>query len=170
MMTSAMIATERYAGQYTLEIAVRSPLRDERKGQPDGPNSTLRLRSAIRKTRRKTMLAHAARTIHFAAMPMPSTVPSASRDSIDALNERLWIWTRNKKYEARMKKIGKMSIMPMRDWMKNMPSKHARVAAAMAKIRFGHKRFASRYIIGMHSVPKRHAAIRHPKVLKPRSM
>src|SRR2546421_2913488 len=170
MMTSAMIATERYAGQYTLEIAVRSPLRDERKGQPDGPNSTLRLRSAIRTTSRRTMLAHAARTIHFDAMPMPSTVPRATSESIDALNDLLWMWTRNKKYEARMKKIGKMSIIPMRDWMKNIPSKHTSVAAASAKILLGNRRLPRRYIIGTHRVPKRQAAMRHPNVLKPRSM
>ncbi len=69
-----------------------------------------------------------------------------------------------------MKKIGKMSIIPIRDWMKNMPSKHTSVAAAMANRRFDHMRLASRYIIGMHSVPKMHAAMRQPKVLKPRSM
>ena len=69
-----------------------------------------------------------------------------------------------------MKKIGKMSIMPMRDWMKNMPSKQTRVAAAIANSRFDHMRLASRYIIGMHSVPNRQAAILQPNVLKPRSM
>ena len=64
-----------------------------------------------------------------------------------------------------MKKTGKMSIIPIRDWMKNMPSKHTSVAAAIANRRFGHRRLASRYIIGMHRVPNRHAAMRQPKVL-----
>ena len=69
-----------------------------------------------------------------------------------------------------MKKIGKMSIIPIRDWMKNMPSKHTSVAAAIAKSRLGHSRRANRYIIGMHRVPKMQAAMRQPNVLKPRSM
>src|SRR5206468_8476819 len=86
------------------------------------------------------------------------------------LDDLLCTWTRNRKYAARMRKIGKMSIIPIRDWMKNIPSKHARVAAAIAKRRFGQRRRANRYIIGMHRVPKMHAAIRHPKVLKQRSM
>ena len=119
---------------------------------------------------KKMMLAHAASTIHFDAMPMPSTVPNATSESIEELNERLWMWTRNRKYAVRMKKTGKMSIIPMRDWMKNIPSKHASVAAAIAKRRFGHNRRASRYIIGMQRAPKMQAAIRHPKVLLPRSM
>ena len=124
----------------------------------------------MRKSITKTMLAQAASTIHFAAMPIPSTIPSATSDSIDALNERLWMCTRKRKYDARMKKIGKMSIIPMRDWMKNIPSKHTSVAAAIAKSRFGHRRLARRYSIGMHRTPKMQAAMRHPKVLKPRSM
>ena len=69
-----------------------------------------------------------------------------------------------------MKKTGKMSIIPIRDWMKNMPSKHANVAAEIANNRLGHNRRANRYIIGMHSVPKMHAAMRQPNVLNPRSM
>ena len=69
-----------------------------------------------------------------------------------------------------MKAIGKMSIIPIRDCRKNMPSKHTSVAAASAKRRFGHKRLASRYISGTHRVPKMHTAIRQPNVLKPRSM
>ena len=69
-----------------------------------------------------------------------------------------------------MRKIGKMSIIPIRDWMKNMPSKHTSVPAAIAKSRFGQRRLANRYIIGMHSVPKRQDMIRQPKVLNPRSM
>src|SRR5437588_4155535 len=144
--------------------------RHETNGQPGGPNSTFRLRSTIRKTRKKTMLAHAARTIHFAAMPMPSTKPRATSEIIDQLKDLLWICTRNRKYAQRMKKIGKMSIIPMRDWMKNIPSKQARVAAASAKILFGNRRLPRRYIIGTHRVPKRQAAMRHPNVLKPRSM
>src|SRR6267143_174257 len=170
MITSAITATARYAGQYTDESAGPLPRRQERKGQPVGPNSISRIRSTIRTTRRNTMLAHAARTIHFEAIPMPRTVPRATRESIDVLNERLWMWTRNRKYEARMKKIGKMSIIPMRDWMKNIPSKQTSVAAASAKILFDQRRLAKRYIIGTHSVPKRQAAMRHPNVLKPRSM
>ena len=69
-----------------------------------------------------------------------------------------------------MKKTGKMSIIPIRDWMKNMPSKHTSTAAATAKTRFGHSLIARRYISGTHRVPIKHAAMRHPKVLKPRSM
>src|SRR5437588_8447883 len=144
--------------------------RHETNGQPGGPNSTFRLRSTIRKTRKKTMLAHAARTIHFAAMPMPSTKPRPISEIIDELKDLLWMCTRKRKYALRMKKIGKMSIIPMRDWMKNIPSKHTSVAAAIAKSRFGHRRLARRYIIGMHRTPKMQAAMRHPKVLKPRSM
>src|SRR5690242_6759285 len=104
------------------------------------------------------MLPHAARTIHFAAIPIPSTVPSATSESIEVLNERARKWTKNGKYEGKMKKSGKMSIMPILDWMKNMPSKHGSVAAAIAKGRLGHMRLASRYIIGMYSVPKRRDA------------
>ena len=43
------------------------------------------------------MLPHAASTTHFAAIPMPSTVPSASSEIIDALKVRLWMWTMNRK-------------------------------------------------------------------------
>src|SRR5207302_5966237 len=157
-------------GQNTPAIVEPESRRHDRKGQPGGPNSTFRLRSTIRKTRKKTMLAHAARTIHFAAMPMPSTKPRPISEIIDELKDLLWMCTRKRKYALRMKKIGKMSIIPMRDWMKNIPSKQARVAAAIANKRFGQRRRASRYIIGMHSVPKRAAAIRQPKVLNPRSM
>ena len=68
-----------------------------------------------------------------------------------------------------MKKIGKMSIIPIRDWMKNIPSKQARVAAAIAKRRFGHSLSASRYIRGMTRVPKIEPIQRQPKGVKPRS-
>src|SRR5260370_40529325 len=66
-----------------------------------------------------------------------------------------------------MKKTGKMSIIPIRDWMKNMPSKHAKAAAEIANNRLGQSRRANRYIIGMHRVPKMQAAMRQPKVLNP---
>ena len=144
--------------------------RQDTKGHPGGPNSKFRMRRTIRRTRKNTMLAQAARTIHFPAMPMPSTRPSARSEIIDPLKDLLWTCTRKRKYAQRMKKIGKMSIIPMRDWMKNIPSKQASVAAAIANNRFGQRRRARRYIIGMHKVPKRAAAMRQPKVLKPRSM
>ena len=72
------------------------------------------------------MLANAASTIHLEAMPIPSTIPSATSDSIDPRRVRLWMWTRKRKYASRMKKIGKMSIIPIRDWTKNMPSKQTK--------------------------------------------
>src|SRR5260370_176803 len=68
-----------------------------------------------------------------------------------------------------MKKTGKMSIIPIRDWMKNMPSKHAKAAAEIANNRLGQSRRANRYIIGMHRVPKMQAAKRPPKGLNPRA-
>ena len=123
----------------------------------------------MRRTRKNTIVPNAASTIHLAAMPTPRTTPSASREIIEALNERLCIWTKKRKYASRIRNTGKMSIIPMRDWTKNMPSKQASVAAAMANRRWAHMRLARRYIIGMHRLPKMHAAIRQPKVLKPRS-
>ena len=69
-----------------------------------------------------------------------------------------------------MKKTGKMSIIPMRDWMKNIPSKQTKVAAAIANRRLGHRRSASRYISGMQSVPMMADEMRQPNVLNPRSM
>src|SRR5258706_3688027 len=163
--TSAITATERYVGHAMRDVDSPSLRGQERNGQPRGPKSKLRLRRMMRRTNQNTMLAHAARTIHFDAMPMPSTTPRATSDSIAVINERLWMWTRKRKYANRMKKIGKMSIIPIRDWTKNMPSKHASVAAAMAKVRTGHRRLASRYIIGMHRVPNKAAAILQPTVL-----
>src|SRR5258707_15163924 len=67
-----------------------------------------------------------------------------------------------------MKKIGKMSIIPTRDWMKNMPSKQVRVAAAIAKRRFGQRRSARRDIRGMTRGPKIDPIQRQPKGVKPR--
>src|SRR6266581_9639694 len=107
MITSAITATARYVGQNTPEMVEPESRRHETKGQPGGPNSTFRLRRTIRRMRKKTMLAHAARTIHFAAMPMPSTKPRATSEIIDPLKDLLWICTRNRKYAHRMKKIGK---------------------------------------------------------------
>src|SRR5437588_11724592 len=133
----------------------RPSRRHETKGQPAGPKSMLRLRTTIRTTRKKTMLAHAASTIHLAAMPMPSTVPIATRESIDALNDLLWMWTMQRKEERRMEKIGKMSIIPMRDWMKNIPSKQTSVAAAIANRRLGHLGRATRDLGRTQNVPKR---------------
>ncbi len=103
-------------------------------------------------------------------MPIPRTTPSATSDTSDERGVRLWMWTRNRKYARRMKKTGKMSIIPIRDWMKNIPSKQASVAAATANRRLGQRRRANKYIIGMHRVPKMQAAMRQPKVLNPRSM
>jgi hypothetical protein len=68
-----------------------------------------------------------------------------------------------------MKKIGKMSIIPIRDWMKNIPSKQTSTAAARANQRLGCSRNASRYISGTQSVPKMQGMIRQPKGTKPRS-
>ncbi len=62
-----------------------------------------------------------------------------------------------------------MSIIPIRDCTKNMPSKHTSVAAASAKSRLGQSLKASRYISGTHSEPKIALMIRQPKVLNPRS-
>src|SRR5690242_17768449 len=169
-MTREISATDRYVGQNTLDMAGPSPRRQERNGHPRGPKSTLRLRRTTRATSQMQMESHAASTIHLAAMPMARTRPSARSEIMDALNERLWMWTRKRKYAARIRKIGKMSIIPIRDWTKNMPSKQTSVAAAIAKRRFGQSRRASRYIIGMHKVPKIEPAIRQPNVLLPRSM
>src|SRR5260370_2342917 len=69
-----------------------------------------------------------------------------------------------------MKKIGMMSIIPMRDCKKNIPSKQTSAAAAIAKSRLGHSLLASRYIKGTHRVPKMQTAMRQPNVLKPRSI
>jgi hypothetical protein len=46
---------------------------------------------------RKTMLANAASTIHFDAMPIPSTTPNATSDTSDERGVRLWMWTRYRK-------------------------------------------------------------------------
>ena len=68
-----------------------------------------------------------------------------------------------------IKKIGKMSIIPIRDWMKNIPSKQHSVAAVSANQRSRQSCSASRYISGTHRLPKMQLMIRQPKVLKPRS-
>ena len=47
------------------------------------------------------------------------------------------------KYASRMKKTGKMSIMPILDWMKNIPSKHASVAAETYEANTWHYRIAN---------------------------
>src|SRR6202171_6202788 len=171
MTASATTAITRYVGHHAPPgIVVPSPLPHDQNGLPGGPMWKSTLWRMALTIIRKTMLANAASTIHFDAIPIPSTTPSATSEASDELWLRLWMWTRYMKYASRMKNTGKMSIMPILDWMKNIPSKQANVAAEIANSRFGHSRRAKRYIIGMHKVPKMHAAMRHPKVLNPRSM
>src|SRR5260370_30674438 len=151
-------------------IAGPSPLPHDQMGLPGGPMLKSKRRLITRIASRKTIEAHAARTIHFDAIPMPRMMPSRNKVTMDPVGVRLWVWARYSVYARRMKKIGKMSIIPMRDWRKNMPSKQTSVAAAVANRRYGQRRRARRDIKGTHREPMMQTAIRHPNVLKPRSM
>jgi len=62
---------------------------------------------------------------------------------------------------AEDEKIGKMSIMPMRDLDEEHSVEARKRRRSIANRRFGHSRRANKYIIGMHKTPNMQAAIRH---------